>query len=120
VPRHWITESPSALAELIEADLAKLRAANVNLSMGDIKCITYGHLIRLAVWFLREGWDKDETTAFRLNKVQLWLQDFGGWKAVENFLTSDGQPPVATTAQMALALQEPATVYGDQNAEISF
>jgi putative DNA methylase len=120
VPRHWIAKSPSDLAELIEADLGKLRAGNVNLSQGDIRCITFGHLIRLAVWFLRAGWDKNETTILRLQKVQTWLQDFGGWQAVENCLTSHAQAPEATKTQMAFALQEPAADYGDQNAEISF
>ena len=120
VPRHWIAESPSGLAEIIEADLEKLKAGNVNLSNGDIKCITYGHLIRLAVWFLRENWDKSETTALRLQKVQTWLHDFGGWQGVENFLTSRDQPPEAAMKQTAFALQESAAHYGDQNAEISF
>jgi hypothetical protein len=120
VARHWIAESPSALAELIEADLEKLRAGNVNLSEGDIRCITYGHLIRLAVWFLRSGWDRNEATATRLQKVETWLQDFGGWQAVESFLISHGQTPEATVTQMVFALQEPAAGYGEQDAEISF
>jgi hypothetical protein len=120
VPRHWITQSPSALADLIEADLEKLRAGHVNLSMGDIKCITYGHLVRLAVWFLRENWDKSAATALRLQKVQTWLQDFGGWQAVENYLTSNGHAPEGTMRQTAFTLREPAAEYGDQNAEISF
>jgi putative DNA methylase len=120
VPRNWVADSPSGLAEVIESDLEKLKAGNVNLSKGDIKCITYGHLIRLAVWFLRKNWDKNEPLAVRLQKVQTWLQDFGGWQAVENHMTSHGQVPEATKTQMAFALQEPATDYGDQNAEISF
>jgi putative DNA methylase len=58
IPRRWVTDSPQEIAALVSEDVQKLSAANVEPTQGDIRCIIFGHLIRLAIWFLRNGWDK--------------------------------------------------------------
>jgi len=83
VPRKDVVDSAKRVAELVEEDLAKLRAGNVRPTSGDVRCIAYGHLIRLAIWNLRQAWDKNLDTDKRLSKVSYWLLGFGGWGKIE-------------------------------------
>jgi hypothetical protein len=74
------------VSDLVNEDLAKLRAANVKPTAGDIRCIVYGHLIRLAIWNLRQAWDKNADINKRLSAVSSWLQRFGVWTEIEKHL----------------------------------
>jgi len=89
VPRRWLPGTPSGVAELVKEDLAELNKGKVKPTPGDIRCIAYGHLIRLAIWFLRPGWDKTDKTETRLNRVAGWLAEFGGWPEVEKHLKDE-------------------------------
>ena len=105
VPRQWLTETPSGVARIVEADLAKLRCGYVKPTQGDIRCITYGHLIRLAIWSLRKVWNKNRKTEARISRLERWIQEFGGWPEVVKNL--NGAKPVnnrvsATERQSAL------------------
>ena len=59
VPAKWIVGSPDGVAGLVREDVEKMRQANLTATAGDIRCITFGHLTRLAVWFLRSSWDQN-------------------------------------------------------------
>ncbi len=58
VPKKWLPDSIQGVADLVAEDLARLREGGVKPTPGDARCVTYGHLIRLAVWHLRKEWDK--------------------------------------------------------------
>ncbi len=47
----------SHLEALIRAQLTQLESAGMRLTHGDVRCITYGHLTRLAVLALYPDWD---------------------------------------------------------------
>ncbi len=116
--RKWLANSPEKVARIVEEDLAHLRAGNVKPTPGDIRCITYGHLIRLAIWSLRCGWDKNKSTASRLSDVENWLQRFGGEGEVEKFMETNR---TATTEVVPLfAVHESDAEYGAEYANISF
>jgi hypothetical protein len=57
VPKRWITKAPEEIAALVREDVDKLRMGDVQPTQGDRRCVAYGHVIRLAVWHLRKGWD---------------------------------------------------------------
>jgi len=117
--RKWLANTPKDVAKIVEEDLAALRAGNVKPTPGDIRCITFGHLIRLAIWSLRGGWDKNRPTASRLAEVQNWLQRFGEQDEVEKFI--EAKKTVATTKDMPLfAVQENSAEYGAEYADVSF
>jgi hypothetical protein len=78
-PRKWLPDSIEGVADLVQEDLNKLRQGQVKPSSGDIRCITYGHLVRLAIWNLRENWNREESTSNKLSAVDDWLRKFGGW-----------------------------------------
>jgi putative DNA methylase len=120
VPRRWIVDSPAEIAGVVDSDLEKLLQGNVKPSLGDKKCITYGHLIRLAVWSLKNNWDKNISTSYRLKKISDWLRDFGGWSEVEKHLGVPNPFRAALGNQLTFAVCEDAADYGEQDAEIPF
>ena len=85
-------DSTKGVAELVEEDLAKLRDGNVQPTSGDIRCIAFGHLIRLAIWNLRHSWDKNLDTDKRLSKVSYWLLGFGGWGEIARHVAELDDP----------------------------
>jgi adenine-specific DNA methylase len=117
IPRQWLTETPAGVTKIVEADLAKLRFGNVMPTPGDIRCITFGHLIRLAIWSLRKGWDKNIRIETRLLKVEHWIQEFGGWPKVNKNLK--GVMP-EEKREKYLVVAETPVAYGEEYAEISF
>ncbi len=117
VPRRWLPESPEGLALLVSEDLEKLLLGKVKLTRGDIRCIVFGHLTRLAIWHLRKGWEKNSNTAKKLEMVDDWISDFGGLSSVERHINmgSSGIPRLRTTM-----IKEPGSIYGDTDPQISF
>lgn len=129
--RKWLANSPEEVARIVKEDLDHLRAGNVKPTPGNIRCVTYGHLIRLAIWSLRLGWNKNEPTTSRIAKVAYWLQRFGGWAEVEKCMEYDrpacravrqpGAGRAATTKDMPLfAVHESVAEYGAEYADLSF
>jgi putative DNA methylase len=116
--RKWLANSPDEVARIVNEDLDQLRAGNVKPTSGDIRCITYGHLIRLAIWSLRLEWGKTEPVATRIGKVANWLKRFGGWAEVEKCMTYEGA--AITNAMPLFAVHENAAEYGAEYADISF
>jgi putative DNA methylase len=86
LPRRWLAENPRTLAELISEEVAMLRVGNLEASQGDIRCIAFGHLIRLAIWNLRASWNVNGTVTDRMQAVAKWIARFGGWEAVHSEL----------------------------------
>ena len=116
--RKWLADSPHEVARIVDEDLDRLRAGNVNPTPGDIRCVTYGHLIRLAIWSLRLKWDKKEPTASRIAKVADWIHRFGEWAEVQKFVDHDRE---ATIKDMPLfAIRESAAEYGVKYADVPF
>ena len=66
VPRHWIFDTPEQLAAIVAVDLADLEQAGRTPTRGDTRCIVFGHLTRMAVWKLRQHWDKGQPIAKKL------------------------------------------------------
>ena len=116
--RKWLGNSSDEVARIVEEDLDLLRAGNVKPTPGDIRCITYGHLVRLAIWTLRLDWDKTEPIITRMAKVKDWLQPFGNFTEIEKYMAHN-----KTTAEKELplfAVNENDAEYGAEHADISF
>jgi len=94
-----------------------LELGGVKVTEGDARCLTYGHLIRLAIWELRKTWRADAPTQRKLALIKQWLQRFGSWKSVRTFLYA--HETSRDEAQLILAFREPAGHYGEDD-EISF
>jgi hypothetical protein len=78
VPARWIVSQAAQLSAVIQLEIDELEQGGLKATQGDIRCMCHGHLIRLAVWNLRHGWDLHAPIAARMNAVRTWLRDFGG------------------------------------------
>ena len=81
--RHLLADDPDSIAALVDEDVRKLREGGVHIGVGDIKCMTRGHLIRLAIWHLHRNWDKSLPTAAKLSAVSNEIERMGGTSAIE-------------------------------------
>ena len=80
ISKKWLPDSIEGVADLVAEDLARLREGGVKPTPGDARCVTYGHLIRLAVCHLRNEWDKNKTVSKKLAIVADWLRKFRGYE----------------------------------------
>lgn len=116
--RKWLADGPKDLARIIEEDLRRLEAGNVKPTRGDIRCVSHGHLIRLAIWALRLSWNKNEPAQSRIAKVKDWLQHFGGWTEVEKCIDRiKGERPQDIPL---FSMHEKNPTYGDEDADVLF
>ena len=117
VSRKNLPSSPEGIAALVYADLTALRKGNVKPSLGDKRCIAYGHLVRMAIWNLRCGWDKTASTSKRIAAVGSWLRNSGGWPEVEKHLSESHVPCLD---EPLFAIRETTAKYGVEYANVSF
>jgi len=68
---------------MIRSDLRQLRAANLKPTCGDMRCVAYGHLVRLAMWKLRNEWDRELSTVDKLARMRRAVDELGGWLLFE-------------------------------------
>ena len=64
--RRWLFDTSERLVEIVSNDLAELAITGMTPSHGDTRCIVLGHLTRIAVWELRETWDRSPSTTERI------------------------------------------------------
>jgi putative DNA methylase len=83
VPRRLLVNAPLEIAGLVQDDMAQLIAAEVTPSRGDIRCLIFGHLIRLTIWRLRHSWDKQIAVGDKLAAVANQISNMGGAEAVD-------------------------------------
>lgn len=116
-PKKWLAESARDVADLVKEDLSKLQKGNVKPTIGDTRCIAYGHLIRLAIWHLRKSWNKKADSSQKITTVADWIRNFGGWPEVEkNLCDSSG----SLDATLIFTAREKKGKYNVKDAEISF
>ena len=68
VPREWLFASGDELAPIIARDLAQLTEAGRKPTVGDTRCIIFGHLTRMAIWNLRKEWEAALPTDEKLER----------------------------------------------------
>jgi putative DNA methylase len=89
VSRRTLAFKPSEIAQLVEADLVKLRAGSLKPTRGDIRCLAYGHLVRMAMWTLKDKWDRSLSTKEKLDTVSSAIEALGNWPAVEECFSDE-------------------------------
>lgn len=81
-PRRWLADDAAGVAEIVRRDIESLTEAGLTATQGDIRCICFGHLTRLAVWNLRDTWDATRPVAERMSIINHWFIKFGGVEAI--------------------------------------
>lgn len=69
-PKHWLFESADQLANLMAHELDELRSAGMKPTDGDIRCIAFGHITRMAIWTLRPTWNPAMPTNQKLSLIR--------------------------------------------------
>jgi adenine-specific DNA methylase len=116
VPRSWIVDTAQGISQLVANDIQSLAGGHVTPTQGDVRCIVYGHLVRLAVWFLRKGWVCTAKTEERLEAVRGWMGRVGGLTAVQECLRYHEAP----RARERMAVMEEESRYEATDLEVAF
>jgi adenine-specific DNA methylase len=93
--RRRIFSTVQELTRIVRDDLAQLRVAGVKPTAGDTRCITYGHLTRMAIWHLRATWDASATTEVKLARFARGLAGLGSYQTVVDALSPNAEPHYA-------------------------
>jgi hypothetical protein len=117
IPRRWIVVTPGEIAQLVREDIEHLCAGEVCPTQGDMRCIIFGHMVRLAVWQLRHTWNQSLSVEEKLAMVAKQLQKNRGFQAIEQCLGNDLLQ--APRLQHAIAREHEA-LYGTRDDDISF
>jgi len=117
VPRKWIAQTPEELAGLVRQDVLCLSDAGLTPSAGDIRCTTFGHITRLAVWNLYKSWDPGRQMVRKLEAVRDWMERTLPMAATSSAVADllAGEPTVRV-----LALREEVAHYGTGDDTVSF
>jgi adenine-specific DNA methylase len=118
VPRRIISSKPASVAEMVKHDLANLGRGGVKPTAGDIRCVGFGHIIRLAVWYLRPSWKRDAPAVDRIAGVRSWIEtELGGVSAVLDALADEF---ANAPSRQPLFLREEPIPYEANEATVSF
>ena len=79
VCRHVNTahHGPADIRKVLEQDVALMAAAEVKVSHGDIRCLASGHIARVAINGLRDGWDSGAALSKRMKRAEERLVELG-------------------------------------------
>jgi len=91
--RHLIANDLEQVAALVREDLAKLAAGGLKCTRGDARCVTFGHLVRLAVWNIHKKWDSKLPISEKVSAIARCIDGFGEFGRLESLLIT-GRPPV--------------------------
>ncbi len=117
IPRRWIVDSSEEISALVRADSESLEDAGMKVSAGDLRCIAYGHLIRLAIWRLRLHWDRALEIQDRISRVSREITALGGIESVSLHLRD--MLTTSRVGQLSFVLEEKDKYEGIHN-EIAF
>jgi hypothetical protein len=104
--RKWLFENAVELTAIVEEDLAELRTTGLKPSSGDLRCIVHGHLTRMAIWRLREGWQADQPTQAKLARFRAAMNALAELDEV-----TDGLRGAASVPELRIGLFEQARAY---------
>lgn len=115
--RKWIVESPVEIAQIVEIDVEDLRCGGVQVTRGDLRCIILGHITRLAVWTLKNSWDRQSEVEAKLGIVE---EQFGSSEFVEQIERLFDGSVNLVVRKAGLGLKERSATYAGNDGQISF
>jgi adenine-specific DNA methylase len=75
-PLGMLVDSQDEFVELVASDLRQLELGGVKPTRGDIRCVTFGHMARLAAHSLHEDWDASLSVSEKLTIIGEWIEAF--------------------------------------------
>lgn len=105
VPAQWIFNNAPELVTIMRNELTQLSSAGMKPTAGDIRCIAYGHITRMAIANLRAGWDVSLPTGEKLNAIKAAMNAIALLDDVRAGL-EESAPTTSQTSRL-LAEQQP-------------
>lgn len=102
VRRLSLAHDEESIAELVRQDVSRLDEGGVDTSLGDIRCITRGHVARLTVWNLREKWNKEAPTSEKLHLVTSHMAKLGNIDSIVGRLRTTAKLPRVAGCEIAV------------------
>ncbi|MDR0355715.1 MAG: hypothetical protein LBJ64_08280 [Deltaproteobacteria bacterium] len=81
-PQDRDIPEPEVVGDLIREDMLALEESGLKATLGDKRCVTYGHVIRQAVNGLAEKWRTSLAAEDKLDILARWFAAFGGHEAL--------------------------------------
>lgn len=97
-------ESEEELLSILKYELDELREAGVKPTLGDLRCMAFGHLTRGAIQRLHPVWDATVPTREKLQQVKQIMDSLGSIEIIWDKLFSDGRLAAASEPQLDLPL----------------
>lgn len=105
-PRAWLFDDATQLAFIMARELDELRAAGMKPTAGDIRCIAFGHITRMAIWNLRPLWDACQPTEKKLAIIRAAMDDIATVDDVKTHLEGASAPEPAAGGLFAKQEQQ--------------
>jgi putative DNA methylase len=102
VRRNQLFHTPAELIQIIQNELQQLRLAGMKPTLGDIRCLVYGHLTRIAIWNLRTSWDRSLPTAQRLARFGEAIDAVGNPQTVISAFGAVPRQGVSNVAELSV------------------
>lgn len=113
IKKNTLFRTREGLIHLVSHDLRALQEGGLEPSQGDTRCVTLGHLARMAVWSLRSAWDVSASFESKQRTATTEMLRFGDCASLLQALGVTAMEPT----RRIVAEGEP--LY-DGDAEISF
>lgn len=110
-PRSWLFADATGLAAIMSAELADLRAAGMKPTAGDIRCMAFGHITRMAIWRLKPTWNPGLTTPEKFAILRKAMNGIATADAVQKILAKTEVP--ATAESGSLFDQDETRIFAD-------
>lgn len=108
--RGQLFEDFGELASVVREELVQLRAAGMKPTAGDIRCIVFGHITRMAIWGLRKSWNPTLATSAQLDRFARTVAAFGDPKPLIDALAGAMLPAAPVTTPPLFAQELPDAV----------
>lgn len=86
VSRVSLADNADDISGLVAEDIRALERGGLKPTKGDVRCVIFGHLVRLAVWNLRVGWNSAIKSAKKLELISSEIDRLGGKMGIEKAL----------------------------------
>ena len=107
--RTWLFDTPDRLVEIVSQDLTDLAASGRRPSLGDTRCIVFGHLTRIAVWKFRETWKRSNSTKEKIALFRAGMRSYGDPdQLARRATTSEAMEDLPLLAQKTNKIREEA------------
>ena len=98
-----VFDNAEELVRIVGEDRAQLSRAGRSPTLGDTRCLIFGHLTRIAVWNLAKAWNRDSSPREKLAAFQAAMLAYGDPVALaERAVAVAPRLPETTTSQGSL------------------